>query len=138
MVTYLGVYEKWKAKPCEDTLDELANSLPIIFESEGHDVFVSFRANSKSIICCFSGEMDSGVSEQLDQHFQKLFSRIKDIPLMFDLREVQGISGTFMKFCLNVAQMTSPKQLTIIHASPGAMDMLKSAGLPKVIEVWSD
>jgi anti-anti-sigma factor len=101
---------------------------------------VSFTYNeeNKVLTATFAGRMDTiavqKVSEMINIHIP-VKEGISGDKIIFDLREVDYISSSFIRICVSTAKQAGPGQFSIAHCQPFVKKTFKISGLDDILNV---
>lgn len=89
---------------------------------------ITFNTENDQLNCIFSGRMDT-VSCLEDK--EELIKEIADYEgkLVFDMGEVDYISSSFLRICMEAANKVQPENFSIIKITPNIKKVFKIAGL---------
>ncbi len=92
--------------------------------------------------CSFRGRLDSNVSADIDNELNaKLADLVKGDDdlitsrIVFDLKEVDYISSTFIRTCVYVSKQSVSGNFSIINCSPFVKKTFKIVGLDEVFNI---
>lgn len=92
---------------------------------------VTYSEVEGNLICKFSGKLDTIVSHvisnDLINHVQMAHS-----PTIFDLKDVDYISSSFLSVSISSARVTPNMKIKIINAIPDIKEIYITAGLCKI------
>ena len=92
---------------------------------------VTYSEIEGSLICKFSGKLDTVVSQVISNdvinHVQMAHR-----PTVFDLKDVDYISSSFLSVSISSARVTPDMKIKIINAIPDIKEIYRIAGLCKI------
>jgi anti-anti-sigma factor len=101
---------------------------------------VSFNYNEEDQVftATFAGRLDTQAVEKLSAVIH-INIPVKDgkseDTIIFDLRDVEYISSTFIRICVAIAKQAGPGQFSIIHCQPFIKKTFKISGLDDILNV---
>jgi anti-anti-sigma factor len=105
---------------------------------------VKFDYNQKEdvLTCFFQGRLDSNVSASIDNEINGNLSALAKgednlitARLVFDLKEVNYISSTFIRTCVYVSKQSASGNFSIINCDPFVKKTFKIVGLDDVFNI---
>ena len=101
-------------------------------------VTFNYTPDDKVLTATFSGRMDTLAVEKLSEiimvNFPVKGGKSED-KIVFDLREVDYISSSFIRICVIVAKQAGPGQFQISHSQPFIKKTFKISGLDDILNV---
>jgi len=101
-------------------------------------VTFNYNPNEKEFTASFSGRLDTLAVQKLSEIVQvNLPSKTGDSPekIIFDLKDVDYISSSFIRICVGVAKQAASGQFSIVHCQPFIKKTFKISGLDEVLNV---
>ncbi|MFH1653579.1 MAG: STAS domain-containing protein [Pseudomonadota bacterium] len=101
----------------------------------------NFEPQGSTVTCMFKGRMDSTASMEANKQISAKLDEIskevdlKNIKVVFNLKEVDYISSAFMRICLQTVQTITQENFSIKETSPFVMKVFKMTGLDKDLNV---
>lgn len=106
---------------------------------------VIFNRNTpeKKLTCTFTGRLDTNACLQIADEITNKMTEIKDpatdLPndyhIIFDLKEVNYISSSYIRICVNTAKKAEKGKFCIINSDPFIKKTFKIAGLDEMLNV---
>ena len=101
---------------------------------------VAFDYNSaeKIFTATFSGRLDTLAVQKISEVIQvNLSSKESDADdkFIFDLRDVDYISSSFIRICVSVAKQAGSGKFSIAHCQPFIKKTFKISGLDEILNV---
>lgn len=102
------------------------------------------NTRENTTICRFEGRLDTIACLKYAEEISTLTSNLKTEadtgeitghPIVFDLRDVNYISSSFIRICVNTAKQISKGQFSIIHCDPFIKKTFKIAGLDDLLNI---
>ena len=101
-------------------------------------VTFNYNEDEKVFTITFVGRLDTmavqKVSETVQINLTAKDGNSED-KIVFDLREVDYISSSFIRICVSVAKQTAPGQFSIAHCQPFIKKTFKISGLDEILKV---
>ncbi|HNW72953.1 MAG: STAS domain-containing protein [Bacteroidales bacterium] len=102
---------------------------------------IQHQPENDLLVFLFSGRLDtvaSGpIAEEIGRKIDKIREEAGNIPyrIVFDLNEVDYISSSFIRICVNTAKQSQLKGFSIIHCKPFLKSTFKISGLDEILNV---
>lgn len=97
-----------------------------------------YNDEDKVLTATFVGRLDTQavqkISEMIDVHLPVKEGK-SEFKIVFDLREVEYISSSFIRICVHVAKQTAQGQFSIAHCQPFIKKTFKISGLDEILNV---
>lgn len=95
---------------------------------------IEYRSDEGKFTCLFSGRMDTEESTRVGN---ELFEKVKgqDLPVVFDLKDVDYVSSAFLRICLRVAREMGDDRFSVEHVKPTVKKVFKIAGFDKIMKI---
>ncbi len=95
-----------------------------------HDV-VTYKEENGSLICSFSGKLDTVVSETISND---IFDHIQQAneAVVFDLKDAVYVSSGFLRVAIKAARAVPGMKIKIINALPDIKEVFKVTGLFRI------
>jgi len=92
---------------------------------------VTYSEVEGKLICKFSGKLDTIVAQVIEDD---VINRIQlaHLPTIFDLKDVNYISSSFLRISISSARVTPDMKIKIINAIPDIREIYKTVGLSKI------
>ena len=101
-------------------------------------VTFNYNDNEKVLSAVFSGRLDTLAVQKLSEVIQVNLpgkdGKSED-KIVFDLRDVDYISSSFIRICVSVAKQAGPGQFSIAHCQPFIKKTFKISGLDDILNV---
>ncbi|MEI7500040.1 MAG: STAS domain-containing protein [Bacteroidota bacterium] len=101
-------------------------------------VTFNYSAGDKIFTAAFTGRMDTlavqKISEVIQVNIPVKENKSED-KIIFDLRDVDYISSSFIRICVSVAKQAGPGQFSIAHCQPFIKKTFKISGLDDILNV---
>jgi anti-anti-sigma factor len=101
-------------------------------------VTFNYNEEEKIFTATFAGRLDTlavqRISETVHINLPVKEGKYED-KIVFDLREVDYISSSFIRICVMVAQQAGPGQFSISHCQPFIKKTFKISGLDEMMNV---
>lgn len=95
---------------------------------------VEFEEKDGSLICRFSGRMDTTNSLAVeDEVFDEVLRR--RLPTVFDLEDVSFVSSAFYRICLKTARATKEMRISVTNTKDFIKDGFRITGLDKILDI---
>lgn len=103
-----------------------------------------FNPDKRVLTCYFTGRLDTVLSNQitaeLESKFESLTEKIDkeallDFSLIFDVKEVNFISSSFIRLCVAGKKRVKEGSFSILNSDPFIMKTFKIAGLDGILNV---
>ena len=101
-------------------------------------VTFNYNEESKAITATFVGRLDTLAVQKLSEIVQvnlPMKEGKSEDKIIFDLREVDYISSSFIRICVSIAKQAGPGQFSIIHSQPFIKKTFKISGLDEILNV---
>ena len=101
-------------------------------------VAFNYDPGKKILTASFSGRLDSLAVQKLSEIIQvnlPMKDGKSEDKIIFDLREVDYISSSFIRICVNTAKQTGSGQFSIAHCQPFIKKTFKISGLDDILNV---
>jgi len=88
----------------------------------------------KTLVCSFADRMDT---ENCRKAETEIFNKVREsqIPVVFNLDEVDYIASMFLRLCIQVAKEVDTENFSIINLHPNVKKVFMLAGLDKQINI---
>jgi anti-anti-sigma factor len=101
---------------------------------------VTFNYNNedKILTATFVGRLDTIAVQKLSEVIQvnlPLKNGKSEDKIVFNLLDVDYISSSFIRICVNVAKQAGPGQFSIVHCQPFIKKTFKISGLDDILNV---
>jgi len=94
--------------------------------------------DEKEFTATFSGRLDTLAVQKLDEII-KINLPVKKgtsgMKIIFDLKDVDYISSSFIRVCVNVAKQAGAGQFSVVHCQPFIMKTFRLSGLDEILNV---
>ncbi|MCX6276602.1 MAG: STAS domain-containing protein [Bacteroidetes bacterium] len=101
-------------------------------------VTFNYNPDNKVFTVTFVGRMDTlavqKISEIMQVNLPAKDEKYEE-KIVFDLNEVDYISSSFIRICVNVAKQTKSGQFSIAHCQPFIKKTFKISGLDELLNV---
>ncbi len=101
-------------------------------------VTFDYNAEERLFTATYSGRLDTlavqKVSEIIQVNLPVKDGKSED-RIVFDLRDVDYISSSFIRICVSVAKQAGPGQFSIAHCQPFIKKTFKISGLDEILNV---
>ena len=103
-----------------------------------------FNPEEKVLKCIFTGRLDTLVTSQISAELESKYmslsenennSALLDFSLVFDLKEVNFISSSFIRLCVSAKKRTRDGSFCILNSDPFIKKTFKIAGLDDILSV---
>ena len=106
-------------------------------------VIFDLNTPEKKLICTFTGRLDTNaclkIAEEIANKMTVLIDPATDLPtgynIIFDLKEVNYISSSYIRICVNTAKKAEKGKFCIINSDPFIKKTFKIAGLDEMLNV---
>ena len=101
-------------------------------------VTFNYNPEEKILMATFSGRLDTVAVQKLSEVIQinlPMKDGKSEDKIIFNLREVDYISSSFIRICVSVAKQTGPGQFSIAHCQPFIKKTFKISGLDDILNV---
>ena len=101
-------------------------------------VTFNYDAGEKILTASFAGRLDTLAVQKLSEIIQvnlPMKDGKSEDKIVFDLREVDYVSSSFIRICVNTAKQTGPGQFSIAHCQPFIKKTFKISGLDDLLNV---
>ncbi len=95
---------------------------------------ISFTTENEQLICVFSGRMDTVKCMEIKEEIKEKIEN-KKVKLVFDMGEVEYISSSFLRICVNAATTEGIENFSIIKVIPNIKKVFKIAGLEDKLNI---
>lgn len=92
---------------------------------------VSYREENGTLICVFSGKLDTVVSETISDDVFDHIQQAKEA-VTFDFKDVSYVSSAFLRVAIRGARAVPGMKIRIINSLPDIREVFKFAGLFKI------
>ena len=94
--------------------------------------------NEKEFTATFSGRLDTMAVQKLNEIIQanlpaKEGTSVEKI--VFDMKDVEYISSSFIRICVSVAKQAGSGKFSILHCQPFIKKTFKISGLDEILNV---
>jgi len=95
---------------------------------------LDYKTDDEKFTCVFSGRMDTDSSSKIEN---ELFEKVQaaEVPVIFDLKEVEYVSSAFLRICMKVVREIGRDRFKIIDPMPPVKKVFKIAGFDKIINI---
>ena len=101
-------------------------------------VTFDYNPDNKILTAAFAGRLDTLAVQKLSEVIQVNLpgkeGRSED-KIVFDLRDVDYISSSFIRICVSIAKQAGPGQFSIAHCQPFIKKTFKISGLDDRLNV---
>jgi anti-anti-sigma factor len=101
-------------------------------------VTFDYNTEERVFTATYSGRLDTlavqKVSEMIQVNLPVKDGKSED-RIVFDLRDVDYISSSFIRICVSVAKQAGPGQFSIAHCQPFIKKTFKISGLDDILNV---
>jgi len=97
-----------------------------------------YNPDDKVFTAIFNGRLDTLAVQKVSEVIQvnlPLKDGKSEEKIVFDLREVEYISSSFIRICVSVAKQAGPGMFSIIHCQPFIKKTFKISGLDEILNV---
>lgn len=103
-----------------------------------------FNPEERVLTCIFTGRLDTilctQISAELDNRYISLIENedkngLLDFSLVFDLKDVNFISSSFIRLCMAGKKRTGDGKFCILNSDPFIKKTFKIAGLDEILSV---
>jgi anti-anti-sigma factor len=103
-----------------------------------------YNPEEKVLTCIFKGRLDTILSTQISAELESKYislsenedsSALLDFGLVFDLKEVNFISSSFIRLCVAGKKRSREGSFCILNADPFIKKTFKIAGLDEILDV---
>jgi anti-anti-sigma factor len=101
-------------------------------------VTFNYNPDDKTMTATFAGRLDTLAVQKLSEVIQvnlPLKDGKSEDKIVFDLRDVDYISSSFIRICVNVAKEAGPGQFSVAHCQPFIKKTFKISGLDDILNV---
>jgi anti-anti-sigma factor len=101
-------------------------------------VTFNYNPDDKVLTATFSGRLDTIAVMKLSEIIQiklPMTDGKSEEKIVFDLRDVDYISSSFIRICVNVAKQAAPGNFSIAHCQPFIKKTFKISGLDDILHV---
>ena len=101
-------------------------------------VTFNYDAGEKILTASFAGRLDTLAVQKLSEIIQvnlPMKDGKSEDKIVFDLREVDYVSSSFIRICVNTAKQTGSGQFSIAHSQPIINKTFKISGLDVILNV---
>jgi len=98
---------------------------------------VKVKLEDKKLVFSFPNRLDTAVVMEIETEvMKKLEEEKKSVKtVVFDLKDVEYISSSFLRLCVNVGRGKEENDLVIINVSPIVFKVFKMAGFDKIFKI---
>jgi len=95
---------------------------------------IKFTTEGNTLICSFSGKMDT---ESCQESSEDLLKNVKESkgPVVFDLEKVDYVSSLFLGLCIAALKQLGADNFSIINIHPNVKKVLKIAKMDTLIKL---
>ena len=101
-------------------------------------VTFNYNTDDKILTATFAGRLDTIAVQKLSEVIQVNLP-VKDgkseDKIVFNLKDVDYISSSFIRICVSVAKQAGPGQFSIAHCQPFIKKTFKISGLDDILNV---
>ncbi len=98
----------------------------------------NYNPENKTFTATFVGRMDTLAVEKMNEvmsvNIPLSEGKSKD-KIIFDLRDVEYISSSFIRICVSIAKQAGQGQFSIVHCQPFVKKTFKISGLDDILNV---
>lgn len=101
-----------------------------------------FNENEKILTCCFTGKLNTVVSNEVSESLDSIIENIKndyklnnDLKIVFDMVSVDYIASAFLRVCFMAAKKVARNSFSIINTNQFVKDLLITAGLENIANI---
>ncbi len=103
-----------------------------------------FNPEERVLTCIFKGRLDTIISTQISAELESKYSSLNekedstallDFGLVFDLKEVNFISSSFIRLCVAGKKKVKDGTFCILNSDPFIKKTFKIAGLDEILDV---
>jgi anti-anti-sigma factor len=101
-------------------------------------VTFNLSPDEKELTAAFKGRLDTLAIQKLSEIIQVNLPAGKGnsgLMIIFDLREVDYISSSFIRICVNVAKQAGAGKFSIVHSQPFILKTFELSGLKEILNV---
>jgi anti-anti-sigma factor len=101
-------------------------------------VTFNYNAEDKVMSATFVGRLDTIAVQKLSEVIQvnlPVKEGKSEDKIVFDLRDVEYISSSFIRICVSIAKQAGPGQFSIAHCQPFIKKTFKISGLDDILNV---
>ncbi len=101
---------------------------------------VSFNLSpdEKKFTATFKGRLDTLAIQKMSEIIQlnlPVTDEGSGMNIIFDLKDVDYISSSFIRICVNVAKQAGPGRFSILHCQPFILKTFQLSGLDEILKV---
>ncbi|MEI7895723.1 MAG: STAS domain-containing protein [bacterium] len=101
-------------------------------------VTFDYKPDEKILTAIFAGRLDTLAVQKLSEIVQLNLPAKDGLPednIVFDLRDVEYISSSFIRICVSVAKQAGSGHFSIAHCQPFIKKTFKISGLDEILNV---
>ena len=101
-------------------------------------VTFNYNPSAKEFTASFSGRLDTLAVQKISEIIQvNLPSKegISNDMIIFDMKDVEYISSSFIRICVGVAKQAGTGRFSIVHCHPFIKKTFKISGLDEILNV---
>ncbi len=101
-------------------------------------VTFNYNPNEKEFTASFSGRLDTLAVQKLSEVVQvnlPASTGTSGDKIIFDLKDVEYISSSFIRICVSVAKQAGTCQFSILNCQPFIKKTFKISGLDEILNV---
>ena len=93
-----------------------------------------YKIDDGKLLCSFAERMDTNTCIECEE---ELFETIgnSNVPVLFDLTDVDYVSSAFLRLCLRVSRQVKPENFSVVNVRPNIKKVFKIAGFDNIIAV---
>lgn len=96
---------------------------------------VTFSEQEKTIICAFSGRLDTMALMKDELAVGEKLETARDCSIAFDLGGVTFIASSFLRLCLKTAKAVGPARFALRNLTPEVKKVFVISGLDKTLTI---
>jgi len=101
-------------------------------------VTFNYSPEGKEFTASFSGRLDTMAVQKLSEIIQvnlPVSTGTSGDKIIFDLKDVEYISSSFIRICVSVAKQAGTGKFSIVHSQPFIKKTFKISGLDELLNV---
>ncbi len=95
---------------------------------------VDYRSEGGNLVCVFHGRIDTKAAEELENGLLDKIQLTK-VQVVFDFADLEYVASAFLRSCVKVARLTSPRKVRIVNASKDILHVFQMTGFDKLMEL---
>ncbi|MEA1996310.1 MAG: STAS domain-containing protein [Gemmatimonadota bacterium] len=92
------------------------------------------KLEDQEFLCVFSKHMGTNECKEIESDFEAGLAG-KPFTIIFDLKEVEYISSTFLRFCIRAAKSVEQGKFSVINVKPDIKKIFKMAGVDSILNI---